>query len=45
MIKMSSPLFDEAELRGLVGGVRGAAVLDCFYDKDNWCVVMGRQAA
>lgn len=35
-------LFTEAELRGLVQQVPGAKVIDCFYDKSNWCIVYER---
>lgn len=35
-------LFGPGELDGLVAQVPGAAVVESFYDKDNWCVVMER---
>ena len=37
-------LFEPGELEGLVReGVEGAGVVESFYDKDNWCVVMERK--
>lgn len=35
-------LFEEGELDSLVRRLPGAAVVDSFYDKDNWCCVMER---
>jgi len=35
-------LFEHGELEGLVEQVSGAAVVEEFYDKDNWCVVFER---
>ena len=35
-------VFEQFELDQLVASVPGAELLDSFYDKDNWCVVMGR---
>ena len=37
-------LFEAGELDGLVGQLPGAAVVDSFYDKDNWCCVFERRA-
>jgi alkylated DNA repair protein alkB family protein 8 len=37
-------LFEAGELDGLVGQLAGAAVVDSFYDKDNWCCVFERTA-
>jgi alkylated DNA repair protein alkB family protein 8 len=37
-------LFNEGELEGLVGEVKGAAVVDAYFDKSNWCVIMERTA-
>ena len=36
-------VFDQFELDQLVQSVPEAEVLDSFYDKDNWCVVMGKR--
>jgi alkylated DNA repair protein alkB family protein 8 len=36
-------LFEPGELEGLVEQVPGAAVVEGFYDKDNWCVVFERK--
>ena len=36
-------LFEGGELEGLVAALPGAAVVDSFYDKDNWCVVFERR--
>ena len=35
-------VYEQFELDQLVLQVPGAEVLDTFYDKDNWCVVMGK---
>ena len=35
-------VFEQFELDQLVQQVPDAEVLESFYDKDNWCVVMGR---
>ena len=37
-------VYEQFELDRLVEKVPGAKVLDSFYDKDNWCVVMGKGA-
>jgi alkylated DNA repair protein alkB family protein 8 len=37
-------LFGAGELEGLVGQVPGCAVVESFYDKDNWVVVFERAA-
>lgn len=37
-------VYEQFELDRLVEKVPGAKVLDSFYDKDNWCVVMGKIA-
>ena len=37
-------VYEQFELDKLVEKVPGAKVLDSFYDKDNWCVVMGKMA-
>ena len=37
-------VYEQFELDKLVEKVPGAIVLDSFYDKDNWCVVMGKMA-
>ena len=36
-------VFEQFELDHLVQKVADAEVLESFYDKDNWCVVMGRR--
>lgn len=36
-------VYEQFELDQLVQSVPGAEVLDSFYDKDNWCVVMGKK--
>lgn len=36
-------VYEQFELDRLVQSVSGAEVLDSFYDKDNWCVVMGKR--
>ncbi|KAL3142945.1 hypothetical protein ABBQ38_003230 [Trebouxia sp. C0009 RCD-2024] len=36
-------VYEQFELDQLVQSVPGAEVLDSFYDKDNWCVVMGKR--
>ena len=36
-------VYEQFELDQLVELVPGAEVLDSFYDKDNWCVVMGKR--
>ena len=33
-------LFDQQELQGLVLQVPGVAVVECFYDRSNWCIVL-----
>lgn len=33
-------LFAPGELERLAGQVDGVSVADCFYDKDNWCIVI-----
>ena len=35
-------LFERGELEGLVARLPGAALVDSFYDKDNWCAVFER---
>ena len=35
-------VYEQFELDKLVQQVPGAEVVDTFYDKDNWCVVMGK---
>ncbi len=35
-------VYEQFELDKLVQQVPRAEVLDTFYDKDNWCVVMGK---
>ncbi|KAA6429599.1 MAG: tRNA methyltransferase 9 [Trebouxia sp. A1-2] len=37
-------VYEQFELDNLVQQVPGAEVLESFYDKDNWCVVMGKVA-
>ena len=37
-------VYEQFELDQLVQSVPEAEVLDSFYDKDNWCVVMGKRA-
>lgn len=37
-------VFEQFELDRLVQSVPGAEVLDSFYDKDNWCVMMGKRS-
>ena len=37
-------LFGRGELEGLVAALPGAALVDSFYDKDNWCAVFERTA-
>ncbi len=37
-------VYEQFELDKLVEQVPGAEVLESFYDKDNWCVVMGKVA-
>ena len=37
-------VYEQFELDKLVEQVPGAEVLDSFYDKDNWCIVMGKVA-
>ncbi|KAL0030888.1 hypothetical protein WJX77_011841 [Trebouxia sp. C0004] len=37
-------VYEQFELDKLVEQVPGAEVLESFYDKDNWCVVMGKLA-
>ncbi|PRW57369.1 alkylated DNA repair alkB-like protein 8 [Chlorella sorokiniana] len=37
-------LFERGELEGLVAQLPGAALVDSFYDKDNWCAVFERVA-
>jgi alkylated DNA repair protein alkB family protein 8 len=32
-------LFDEGELDALVRQMSGAAIVNSFYDKSNWCVI------
>lgn len=36
-------LFAPGELQGLVDKVPGVSVVDCFYDRDNWCVVFQKE--
>lgn len=36
-------LFAPGELEGLVNKVPGVEVVDCFYDRDNWCVVFEKE--
>ena len=36
-------VYEQFELDQLVQSVPEAEVLDSFYDKDNWCVVMGKR--
>lgn len=36
-------LFEQGELDELVSSMPGAKVIDSFYDKDNWCVIFGRE--
>lgn len=38
-------LFRQGELEGLAAEVPGASVVDAFYDKSNWCIVLQRDAA
>ena len=38
-------VYEQYELDQLVLQVPGAQVLDSFYDKDNWCVVMGKASS
>ncbi len=38
-------VYEQFELDKLVEQVPGAEILESFYDKDNWCVVMGKVAA
>ena len=38
-------VYEQYELDQLVLQVPGAQVLDSFYDKDNWCVVMGKTSS
>lgn len=35
-------LFERGELEGLVAQVPGAALVESFYDRDNWCAVFQR---
>ena len=35
-------LFQRGELEGLVAGLAGARLLEAYYDRSNWCVVMER---
>jgi hypothetical protein len=37
-------LFTKEELEGLVLDLPGARLVDCFYDKSNWCIVFEREA-
>lgn len=37
-------VYEQFELDKLAEQVPGAEVLESFYDKDNWCVVMGKVA-
>ncbi|CAN8303364.1 unnamed protein product [Cochlearia groenlandica] len=36
-------VFSEGELERLASGVGNAAIVDKFYDKSNWCVVLQKQ--
>ena len=38
-------LFRQGELEGLAAEVPGASVVEAFYDKSNWCIVLRRDAA
>ena len=38
-------LFRRGELEGLAAEVPGTSVVDAFYDKSNWCIVLQRDAA
>lgn len=33
-------VFVEGELQRLVAGIKNAAIVDQFYDKSNWCIVL-----
>lgn len=38
-------LFERNELVALVDSVPGARVVECIYDKSNWCIVFERACA
>ncbi|KAG8377911.1 hypothetical protein BUALT_Bualt08G0082800 [Buddleja alternifolia] len=33
-------VFSEGELERIVGGVEGTVIVDRFYDKSNWCIIL-----
>lgn len=37
-------LFEQGELDALIGQLPGAALVDSFYDKDNWCAIFERRS-
>lgn len=38
-------LFNEGELEGLVAEVPGARLVNAYYDKSNWCVIVQRDSS
>ncbi|KAL7086022.1 hypothetical protein ACP275_14G313100 [Erythranthe tilingii] len=38
-------VFSEGELERLVSGVDGAIVVDKFYDKSNWCIILEKTSS
>ncbi|GER27748.1 S-adenosylmethionine-dependent methyltransferase [Striga asiatica] len=38
-------VFSEGELERLVSGVDGAVIVDRFYDKSNWCVILEKTSS
>lgn len=38
-------VFGEGELERLVSGVDGAVVVDKFYDKSNWCIILEKTSS
>ncbi|CAA0816677.1 S-adenosyl-L-methionine-dependent methyltransferases superfamily protein [Striga hermonthica] len=38
-------VFSEGELERLVSGVDGAVVVDRFYDKSNWCIILEKTSS
>ncbi|KAK4434615.1 tRNA (carboxymethyluridine(34)-5-O)-methyltransferase [Sesamum alatum] len=38
-------VFSEGELERLVSGVDGAVIVDRFYDKSNWCIILEKTSS